>query len=210
MTEIKRYDVVLVDGVPAHRPSEQGRWVKHGDLAELQDQLQRYSMSAGQVDQRKSESDAVRVALGFSADADDVAPCDLVDAIAALQEQVRALAAENSALARYFSTSSVAVNHWNSWADTEDKLACAPETPATDAFIREIRAQARAEGIHFAANRLLAAWESGFVNDAPAAAHDISGAILSAVEFLPNADEDEFRRDYADEVRARIRAGEKS
>ncbi|WP_338506970.1 hypothetical protein VRB95_08390 [Erwinia aphidicola] len=94
MTEIKRYDVVLVDGVPAHRPSEQGRWVKHGDLAELQDQLQRYSMSAGQVDQRKSESDAVRVALGFSADADDVAPCDLVDAIAALQEQVRALAAE--------------------------------------------------------------------------------------------------------------------
>lgn len=88
MTEIKRYDVVLVDGVPAHRPSEQGRWVKHGDLAELQDQLQRYSMSAGQVDQRKSESDAVRVALGFSADADDVAPCDLVDAIAALQEQL--------------------------------------------------------------------------------------------------------------------------
>ncbi|WP_338506439.1 ead/Ea22-like family protein [Erwinia aphidicola] len=130
--------------------------------------------------------------------------------ISALQEQVRALAAENSALARYFSTSSVAVNHWNSWADTEDKLACAPETPATDAFIREIRAQARAEGIHFAANRLLAAWESGFVDDTPAAAHDISGAILSAVEFLPNADEAEFRRDYADEVWARIRAGEKS
>ena len=125
-----------------------------------------------------------------------------------LQEQVRALVAENSALARYFSASSVAVNHWNSWADTEDKLALAPETPATYAFISEIRAQARAEGIHFAANRLLAAWESGFVDDTPAAAHDISGAILSAVEFLPNAFEAEFKRDYADEVRARIRAGE--
>lgn len=94
MTEIKRYDVVSVDGVPAHRRSESGRWVKHGDLAELQDQLQRYSMSAGQADQRKAESDAVRVALGFTADADDVAPCDLVDAIAALQEQVRELAAQ--------------------------------------------------------------------------------------------------------------------
>lgn len=35
MTEIKRYDVVLVDGVPAHRPSESGRWVKHGDLAAI-------------------------------------------------------------------------------------------------------------------------------------------------------------------------------
>lgn len=63
------------------------------------------------------------------------------DEIAALQEQVRALAAENSALSRYFSASSVAVNHWNSWADTEDKLALTPETPATDAFISEIRAQ---------------------------------------------------------------------
>lgn len=82
------------------------------------------------------------------------------------------------------------------------------ETPTTDAILREIRMQVRAEGIHFAANRLLAAWESGFVSDTPAMAHDISGAILSALEFLPNADEGEFKRDYADEVRARIRAGE--
>ncbi|MBM7346208.1 hypothetical protein [Pantoea coffeiphila] len=75
----------------------------------------------------------------------------------------------------------------------------------TDAILSEVRTQARAEGIHFAANRLLAAWESGFVDDTPAEAHDISGAILSALEFLPNADEGEFKRDYADEVRARIR-----
>lgn len=72
----------------------------------------------------------------------------------------------------------------------------------------QVRAQARAEGIHFAANRLLAAWESGFIDDTPAMAHDISGAILSSVEFLPNADEGEFTRDYADEVRARIRAAD--
>ncbi|WP_197094772.1 hypothetical protein [Erwinia sorbitola] len=72
----------------------------------------------------------------------------------------------------------------------------------------QLRALARAEGIHFAANRILAAWESGFIDDTPAMVHDISGAVLSAVEFLPNADEAEFKRDYADEVRARIRAGE--
>lgn len=39
MTEIKRYEVVLADGVPAHRPSESGRWVKHEDLSALQEQV---------------------------------------------------------------------------------------------------------------------------------------------------------------------------
>ena len=92
---------------------------------------------------------------------------------------------------------------WMQTPDTEYRPNV--ETPATDAILREIQKQARAEGIHFAANRLLAAWESGFVDDTPAMAHDISGAVLSAVEFLPNADEAEFKRDYADEVRARIR-----
>jgi len=145
MTEIKRYEVVLVDGVPAHRPSESGRWVKHGDLAELQDQLQRYSMSAGQADQRKAESDAVRVALGLSADADDVAPCDLVDAIAALQEQVRALAAENAALKNANSIANNILNDEETmvtslWASSVQNVQFS--TPATDAALREIRAQA--------------------------------------------------------------------
>ncbi|GEM_PF-4518864 len=44
-------------------------------------QLARYSMSAGEADQRAAESRAVRNALGFCEEADDVAPCDLVDAI---------------------------------------------------------------------------------------------------------------------------------
>lgn len=96
MTEIKRYDVNKANmiGLVRFDEKESGRWVKYEDLSALQEQLSSYSMSAGQTDQRKAESDAVRVALGLSADADDVAPCDLVDAIAALLEQVRALAAE--------------------------------------------------------------------------------------------------------------------
>ncbi|HCJ9395018.1 TPA: hypothetical protein NV922_001324 [Escherichia coli] len=81
------------------------------------------------------------------------------------------------------------------------------ETPATAAYLNSVRA----EGIHFAANRMLAAWESGFIDDTPAQVHDISGAVLSALEFLPNASPEEFKRDYADEVRsaiaAKLRAG---
>ncbi|HBS7469060.1 TPA: hypothetical protein MAQ80_003445 [Klebsiella pneumoniae] len=41
----------------------------------------RYSMSAGHADQRMAESRAVRSALGFRPDADDVSPSDLVEAI---------------------------------------------------------------------------------------------------------------------------------
>jgi len=75
-------------------------------------------------------------------------------------------------------------------------------TPATDAILNEVRA----EGIHFAVNRMLAAWESGFVNDTPEQAFDISGGFLTALEFLPNASPDEFKRQYLDEVRASIAA----
>lgn len=70
----------------------------------------------------------------------------------------------------------------------------------TDAYLNSVRA----EGIHFAANRMLAAWERGFIDDTPAQVHDISGAVLSALEFLPNASPEEFKRNYADEVRSAI------
>ncbi|MBD8152300.1 hypothetical protein IFU23_05905 [Pantoea agglomerans] len=118
------------------------------------------------------------------------------------QRKLDALAAENAALSRYFSASAGAVEHWNSWADAEDKLASVPETPATDAYLNSVRA----EGIHFAANRMMAAWESGFIDDTPAHVHDISGAVLSALEFLPSASSKEFKRDYADKVRSAIAA----
>lgn len=72
--------------------------------------------------------------------------------------------------------------------------------------VAEIKAQGRAEGVIFTANRMLAAWESGFIDDTPAMVLDISGAVLCALEFLPNAGEGEFKRDYADEVRSRIAA----
>lgn len=65
-------------------------------------------------------------------------------------------------------------------------------------------AAARAEGVHFAANQILAAWKAGFIKATPAEAADVSGAVLSALEFLPNATADQLTRDYADKVRADI------
>lgn len=54
-------------------------------IAELELELSRYSMSAGEADQRRCESRAVREALGFGKDADDVAPIDLLNRIAELE-----------------------------------------------------------------------------------------------------------------------------
>ncbi len=60
-------------------------------ISELRLALSRYSMSAGQADQRKSESIAVRTALGFEPDAEDVAPVDLCECIDALKTRVAEL-----------------------------------------------------------------------------------------------------------------------
>lgn len=59
---------------------------------------------------------------------------------AALQQKLDAVVAENAALSRYVSASAGAVEHWNSWADNEDKLSTAPETPATDDIFNAVRA----------------------------------------------------------------------
>jgi len=61
--------------------------------------------------------------------------------LAQAEAQRDAMAAENAALARYFSASAGAVAHWNSWADSEDKLSCTPETPATAAYLNSVRAE---------------------------------------------------------------------
>jgi len=83
-------------------------------------------MSAGEADQRMSESRAVRVALGFGADAEDVAPCDLVERINAL------------------------------WG----------------------------EGINYAASRLAAAYNHGFVDKPLAEVRDVVRMILDAKDEL--------------------------
>lgn len=59
-------------------------------------------------------------------------------------------------------------------------------TPATDAFLAEVRAQARNEGINYAAGRLAAAFNHGFLDKPLAEVLDVTRMILSAKEDLAN------------------------
>ncbi|MEE6015932.1 hypothetical protein [Escherichia coli] len=82
------------------------------------------------------------------------------------------------------------------------RVAVSPQesTPATDAFLAEVRAQAHKEGAHFVANRMLAAWEAGFIDDTAKNAADIARMILTSTEFMANAPEGDFDRSFSDGV----------
>lgn len=61
-----------------------------------------------------------------------------------------------------------------------------PESPATDAYLAEVRAQARNEGINYAASRLAAAYNHGFVDKPLAEVYDVVRMILTSKEDLTN------------------------
>ncbi|WP_249531511.1 replication protein P [Escherichia coli] len=56
----------------------------------------------------------------------------------------------------------------------------------TDAFLAEIRAEARNEGINYTASRLAAAFNHGFINKSLREVFDVTRMILSAKEELAN------------------------
>ncbi|EBT5445590.1 hypothetical protein QPG32_004141 [Salmonella enterica] len=60
------------------------------------------------------------------------------------------------------------------------------QIPACDAFLAEARAQARNEGINYAAGRLAAAFNHGFLDKPVAEVLDVTRMILSAKEDLAN------------------------
>ncbi|SAG70208.1 Uncharacterised protein [Enterobacter hormaechei] len=86
--------------------------------------------------------------------------------------------------------------------------------PATDAFLAEVRAQAHKEGAHFVANRMLAAWDAGFIDDTAKNAADIARMILTSTEFMAGAPVDDFDRSFADgvleDIAAQLRKGVQS
>ena len=88
------------------------------------------------------------------------------------------------------------------------------KTPSTDAFLAEMRAQAHKEGAHFVANRMLAAWDAGFIDDTAKNAADIARMILASTEFMADAPEGDFDRSFADgvleDIAAQIRKGVQS
>lgn len=112
-----------------------------------------------------------------------------------LQLQLAAVVAENAALktAAEFAT---ADDMWIEQADGMldyryvdwyvDVLKTAMETPATDALLAEVRAQARNEGINYAASRLAAAYNHGFIGKSMSEVADVVHMILDAKTDLAN------------------------
>ncbi|WP_311230373.1 hypothetical protein [Escherichia coli] len=82
------------------------------------------------------------------------------------------------------------------------RIAISPQktTPATDAFLDEMKTEARKEGAYFVANRMLAAWKAGFIDDTAKNAADIARMILTSTDFMANAPEGDFDRSFSDGV----------
>lgn len=81
----------------------------------------------------------------------------------------------------------------------------ADETPATDRIVAGIKADGRAEGINFAASRLAAAFNHGFVEKPMAEVGDVVRMILDAKADLANSPippEDGLSGEYAEKALA--------
>nr|EKU7862205.1 ead/Ea22-like family protein [Citrobacter freundii] len=98
-------------------------------------------------------------------------------------------------------------------SETDDIVALyrTLKTPDTDAFLAEVRAQAHKEGAYFVANRMLAAWDAGFIDDTAKNAADIARMILTSTEFMADSPEGDFDRSFADgvleDIAAQLRKG---
>ncbi|ECO6161063.1 hypothetical protein M9H39_003898 [Escherichia coli] len=123
--------------------------------------------------------------------------------IAELEGNRAALAAENAGLNKFIAQSCYVFD--GEQDEISDAYICAtdggmPQTPATDAFLAEVKTEARKEGAYFVANRMLAAWEAGFIDDTAKNAADIARMILTSTEFMANAQEGDFDRSFSDGV----------
>ncbi|EOX1109959.1 hypothetical protein ACO4HL_005025 [Escherichia coli] len=112
-----------------------------------------------------------------------------------LEAKCAKMAAENSSLKQ----SEKEFNDFcrEEFSEWEDDIT---ETPATDALLPEVKTEARKEGAYFVANRMLAAWEAGFIDDTAKNAADIARMILTSTEFMANAPEGDFDRSFSDGV----------
>lgn len=133
------------------------------------------------------------------------------------REAKLALAAENAGLNKFITQSCYVFDgeqHEISDAYISATDGGMPETPETENFFTEVLAQARKEGAHFVANRMLAAWDAGFIDDTAKSAADIARMILTSTEFMADAPEGDFDRSFADgvleDIAAQLRKGVQS
>ncbi len=120
-----------------------------------------------------------------------------------LEAKCTALAAENAGLNKFIVQSCYVFD--GEQGELSDAYICAidgrmPQTTATDAFLAEVKTEARKEGAYFVANRMLAAWEAGFIDDTAKNAADIARMIITSTEFMANAPEGDFNRSFSDGV----------
>lgn len=112
-----------------------------------------------------------------------------------------------SGLQAWFDSNMTSNDGHNGFLTQEEALErLRQRAPATDAILASLRAEARKQGAVFAANRLLAAWDAGFIEDTPENAADIARAILMSKEFMDEAPDGDFDRSFADEVLESIAA----
>lgn len=116
---------------------------------------------------------------------------DMAVQLANAESKCRELAAENSAIKVMNDCLSEEMRGYESDGAFEGPkmhlLWWKVETPASDAFLAEVRAQARNEGINYAASRLAAAFNHGFVDKPLAEVCDVVRMILDTKEELANS-----------------------
>lgn len=144
---------------------------------------------------------------------------------AALEARCLELAAENAGLKNQLrelfnscdtgerrgngSLSGAAVPDWCVLEKTRQFLE---STPATDAFLAEVRAGARNEGINYAASRLAAAYNHGFIGKSMSEVADVvhmildtkeelAGSMIPAVDGLSGEYAEAFLKDSAAQLR---------
>ncbi|VUS89398.1 hypothetical protein [Klebsiella huaxiensis] len=116
----------------------------------------------------------------------------LVSEVEKLRAERDQLAAENVGLKKFIQTDCF-VGHIEPETFYEEEVTryvsadgYEPETPATDRIYAGIKADGRVEGINFAAGRLAAAFNHGFVDKPMAEVFDVVRMILTAKEDLAN------------------------
>lgn len=138
----------------------------------------------------------------------------LLDELEVSKSKCRELAAENAALNKFITQSCYVFD--GEQHEISDAYICAtdggmPETPSSDAFLNDVRAKSHKEGAHFVANRMLAAWDAGFIDDTAKNAADIARMILTSTEFMADSPEGDFDRSFADgvleDIAAQLRKG---
>ncbi|EBS3862769.1 hypothetical protein AAD15_004760 [Salmonella enterica subsp. enterica] len=165
MKEVKIYTIVSDQlSPPITGESFCTDMVRHSDYAELEAKYEVLTVDNDKAMESLKQADAV---------------------VKLAHEKFSALAAENAALKK----SEIEFNDYcrhecedvgDTWVDDFT------ETPATDAFLAEVRASARNEGINYAASRLAAAFNHGFLDKPVSEVLDVTRMILSAKEDLAN------------------------